>query len=96
MRIDKPIYGFIIGALCPFAGLLIMYFLWGQHQGIGHFISSLFYLKDMGGKVFSLSLLANLLPFLLLTSRRQDYAARGVFVATMLYVVFIILFKYVW
>lgn len=96
MRINVPFYGFIIGLLAPMLGLIVMYFLWGQHQGFGNFTHSLFYLKDMGGKVFSLSILANLIPFLLFTSRRYDHAARGVFVATMLYVVFIIMFKYVW
>jgi hypothetical protein len=47
-------------------------------------------------KVFSLSMLANLAPFIFFNSKRYDHAARGVFIATMLYVVFIVLVRYVW
>jgi hypothetical protein len=43
-----------------------------------------------------LSLLANLVPFVWFTSKRLDFWARGVFIATMIYVLFIVLIKFVW
>ncbi len=95
MKINVPIVGFIIGLFMPFIGVAIMYALWGRGgETFGSFIRSLFVMHDLGGKVFTLSLLANLAPFIYFTSRRNDYAARGVFVITMLYVVFIVLLKF--
>ena len=73
-----------------------MYFLWGNHTGFTEFVKSLFHLKGMASKVFTLSLLANLIPFVYFTTKRRDYLARGVFVATMIYVVIIVLIKFVW
>jgi len=96
MRLNQPIVGFLIGLVAPFAGLFVMYLLWGSHEGYFEFMRSCITLKDLGSKVFTLALLANLIPFVILNTRRLDYAARGVFVITMLYVVFIVMLKYVW
>ncbi|MBC7554727.1 MAG: hypothetical protein H7257_12185 [Taibaiella sp.] len=96
MRLNAPVTGFLIGLVTPLMGLVVMYFIWGHHEGIPGFVHSVMKSHDLAGKVFSLSLLANLAPFVFLTSRRYDYAARGIFIATMLYVVFIVLVKYVW
>jgi hypothetical protein len=60
------------------------------------FVKSLTHLKGMASKVFTLSLLINILPFLFYTSKRLDYTARGIFIATMIYAVVIVFFKFVW
>ena len=96
MKRNVPIVGFVIGLLFPFIGLFIMYLLWGHHEGIADFLSSVMRSHDLAGKVFSLSLLANLAPFLYFTTKRLDYSARGVFIATMIYVLVIVLIKFVW
>ena len=96
MKRNVPFFGFVLGALFPLLGFLVMYFIWGHHEAVGEFMHSVMRSHDLAGKVFSLSLLANLVPFLFFTSRRLDYSARGVFVATMIYVVIIVLIKYVW
>jgi hypothetical protein len=41
-------------------------------------------------------LLINLIPFVYFNMKRLDYAMRGVFIATMLYALFIVLVKFVW
>ncbi len=94
MKVNVPITGFVIGLFAPFIGLFIMYFLWGEHQGLGSFVRSLFILHDLGGKVFTLSLLANLGPFLYCNFKRLDYTLKGIVVATVLYGVFIVLLKF--
>ncbi len=73
-----------------------MYFLWGNHEGIFEFVRLLTHLKGMAGKVFTLSLLLNLAPFVYYTSKRLDLTAKGIFIATMIYAVIIIFVKYVW
>lgn len=97
MRRDVPIIGFIIGALVPLLGFLIVYFIFrAGSQSIESFVSN--YWKDNRtfAKLMTLSLLANLAPFVYCNSKRYDYISRGIFIATMLYVVFIVLLMFVW
>ncbi len=96
MKGNIPIVGFILGALCPLIGLVILYNLWGQGEGLMPFTKLLFKMPGQASKVFTLSLLVNLLPFLFFMYKRMDYALRGVFIATMLYAVLIVLIKFVW
>ena len=96
MKRNSPIFGFIIGLLLPFVGLTIMYFLWGHHDGFGSFIKSLTYQRGMASKVFTLSLLPNLIPFAYCNIKRIDLTMRGIFIATMLYVLPIVLIMFVW
>jgi hypothetical protein len=96
MKLNSPIVGLLIGLLGPFIGLLIMKYLWFRHDEMGDYINRLITSKDITFKVCSLSLLVNLAPFIFMNSKRYDHGARGVFIATMLYVVFIVLVRYVW
>lgn len=92
----NPLVGFVFGLIGPLLGLIIMKFAWFPNDAWGEYISMLTHTKDSMFKVCSLSLLVNLLPFVYFNSKRLDYLARGVFIATMLYVVFIVLARYVW
>lgn len=96
MKRNVPVLGFIIGALLPILGIFLFHLAVDAHQSMGSFIDSLMHQHQLAAKVLTLSILINLIPFLFFTSRKLDYAARGVFIATMLYVVFILLIKYVW
>lgn len=96
MTKNVPITGFIIGLLLPCVGVLIMYQLWGSGEGISQFVHTLTRLRGMASKVLTLSLLINLAPFLYFTTKRLDYAARGVFIATMLYALLVIFIKVIW
>ena len=96
MKRNIPILGFIIGILLPIAGLFVMYNLWGHGEGITAFLKSLTAQPGLAAKVLTLSLLANLIPFVYYTNKRLDYAARGVFIATMLYALLVVLIKFVW
>jgi len=96
MRRDTPIFGFMIGLLLPFIGMVIMYLLWGHGQGFGSFLHSLTRLKGMASKVLTLSILINVIPFAYCNIKRIDMTARGIFVATMLYALLIVLIMFVW
>jgi hypothetical protein len=96
MKRDTPILGFIIGLLLPLLGMFIVYAFWGHHQGLGSFLSSLTRQKGMAAKVLLLSVLPNMIPFAYTNIKRMDYAMRGIFIATMLYAVAIIIIMFVW
>lgn len=96
MKFDVPIVGFIIGLLLPCLGLFIVYLCWGHHQGLFNFLYSLTGQRGMAAKVLLLSVLPNLIPFAYCNVKRLDYALRGIFIATMLYALFVVIIMFVW
>jgi hypothetical protein len=61
-----------------------------------HFVSSVTSQKGVAAKVVLLSVLVNLIPFAYFNMRRLDYAMRGIFIATMLYAMLVIMLMFVW
>lgn len=96
MKRNVPIFGFIIGALLPVLGLGVIYLAKFTDVSFTYFLKTIMSDGKVAGKVFTLSILINLLPFIYYTNRRLDYTARGIFIATMIYVAFILLVMYVW
>lgn len=96
MKLNNTIIGFALGLLGPVLGAYIMKQLWFRNDVLTDYITRLSVGKDITFKVLSLSMLVNLIPFVFFNTKRYDNGARGVFVATMLWVVFIILVRYVW
>jgi hypothetical protein len=96
MKFNVPITGFLIGLFLPFIGMIVMYNFWGHHEGFFTFLGSLTRLKGMAAKVVTLSILINLVPFVYCINKHFDYALRGIFIATMLYALFIVLIMFVW
>jgi len=96
MKRNKPILGLVIGLLFPVIGLAIMYFIWFHGSPVNEVFESLMASHELASRVLSLSILINLLPFSYYTSKRLDNTARGILIATILYVVFIVLIKFVW
>lgn len=88
--------GFIIGLIMPMFGLLVMYLLKFQGQSFDTFYHVLLREHDVTAKVLSLSIIANIIPFIFYTNKRLDLTARGVLIATVLYAVLIVLLKFVW
>lgn len=97
MKRDTPIIGFIIGALLPIIGYLIVYSVFkAGSQSLSNFTQTYISQHKLFAKLITLSILINLIPFAYCNFKRYDYIARGVFIATMLYVVFVILMMFVW
>lgn len=97
MKRDLPVIGFIIGAITPLLGFLIVYLIFRNGgQSIESFIATYWRDNKTFAKLLTLSLLANLVPFVICNMKRYDYTSRGVFTATMIYVVFIVLLMFVW
>lgn len=96
MRANVPILGFIIGVFTPVLGFLIVFLIFRQGQPLSAFLQGLSYNHQTLAKIMTLSLLGNLIPFLICTNKRLDYTARGIMIATMLYAVLVVLIKFVW
>lgn len=95
MRLNQPIVGFLIGLVMPLLGFVVVYFVLGSgHNSLSTFFQYVMGAPKVMAKVLSLSILANIIPFLYFTRRRLDYAARGIFIATVLYAVAIVLLKF--
>ena len=93
---NRPIVGFFIGLLMPVIGFLVVFLILGRGMTFGSFWNVMLTNHKQLALVLSLSILANLVPFIIFNNKRWDYAARGIFIATMLYAITIILLKFVW
>lgn len=97
MKRNVPVLGFIIGALVPLLGYFIVYLIFRNGgQSLESFTAAYWPDNKNFAKILTLSILANLVPFVYCNFKRYDYVSRGVFIATMLYVVFIVLLMFVW
>lgn len=96
MKRNLPVLGFIIGAILPLIGYLLVFLVLAHGQTLGQFSANMADNHPNLAKVLSLSILINVIPFIFYTNRRLDLTARGIFIATMLYAVVIVLLKFVW
>lgn len=97
MKRNVPILGFFIGVIMPILGLLLIYAI--KHSttlSVGEFFSALSRNHKDAATLLSLSLIAELIPFIYYTNKRLDLTARGILIATMLYALLIVLLKFVW
>ena len=95
MRLNQPIVGLFIGLLTPLLGFVIVYFILGQGMGLGQFVGRIKVMPSEAAKVISLSVLANLLPFLYFNRRRLDQTVKGIVIATILYMAAFLYVKFV-
>lgn len=95
MRLNQPIVGLVIGLIMPLLGLIAVYFFLGSGMSFEDFLTRSASSGDFAGKVITLSVLANLLPFLYFNRRRLDYTVKGIVIATILYMVLFIYVKFV-
>ncbi len=96
MKRNVSLLGLIIGLFTPMLGVLIMYLVKFGGESFESFFRILTRNFDVAAMVLSLSILANVIPFIYYTNRRLDLTARGILIATMLYAVLIVLLKFVW
>ena len=97
MRKNVPMVGFILGLILPVIGFFIVYLGWhSSGESVGQFARSLTHRSGMTSKVLTLSLLANLIPFMYFNTKRLDYAMKGVVIATCLYALLIVFVMFVW
>lgn len=96
MRRNLPIIGFIIGILLPIVGFAVVYLIWFNGRELSSVLRLMMADGKTASKVMTLSLLANLIPFVYCNNKRYDYTMRGIVTATMLYAALIVMVMFVW
>lgn len=95
MRVNQAIVGLFIGLIVPFLGFVVVYFLFSHGLSFSSFTSRISGQSSEAAKIISLSVLANLIPFLYFNRRRLDQTVKGIVIATVLYMVFFLYVKFV-
>jgi hypothetical protein len=94
---DNLRFGILLGFLAPCVGLIIYYLVSFYSNGIG-FTEFLGYMKQYRALltgVSSISLVANAVIFTIYINTHRDKTARGIFFATLVYGVAVLLIKLV-
>ena len=97
LRKDNLNLGILLGFLTPMLGLIIFYFL-GFYRHKVAFVEFLGYLKEYKSfltAVSSISLAANAIVFTIYINARRDKTAKGIFLATLVYGITVLLIKVV-
>ena len=92
---DDLKFGILLGFIAPIFGLILYYFVSFYPQGI-RFPEFLGYLKQyrtLLTGVSSISLVANAVIFTIYINGHRDKTARGIFLATLIYGVAVLLIK---
>lgn len=89
--------GILLGLLAPLVGLVVYYLVafLPRHVGFTEFISYLRTYKSLLTGVSSISLVANAVLFTVYINTRRDKTAKGIFIATLIYGLAVLLLKLV-
>jgi hypothetical protein len=92
--------GILAGFLFPAAGLLILYFAWGNGGSLSNFFSMFINFDSprqmtTSSKALSLAVITNLLPFYYFLNRKQYNTVRGLLLTMVLFLLMIVMYKYV-
>lgn len=94
LKKDNLKLGIILGLLAPLLAMLIYYF-WNFSRSMS--LMEYFYVmktnKPLLTAISSVSLLANAVIFTIYINTHRDQTAKGTFVATLLYGIFILVYK---
>lgn len=92
---DNLRLGFILGFLGPIVGLVAVYFLKSDFQGLRFmdFLDLFIHTNKLITSVGALSLLANVVLFTIYINTHRDNTAKGIFIITLIYGIGILLLK---
>ncbi|MDP4214125.1 MAG: hypothetical protein Q8918_13370 [Bacteroidota bacterium] len=94
LKKDNLKLGIVLGLLAPLLAMMIYYF-WNFSRSFS--LSEYFYIlktnKPLLTAISSISLLANAVIFTIYINTHRDQTAKGAFVATLLYGIFILVYK---
>ncbi|HJU46021.1 MAG TPA: hypothetical protein VJ647_04510 [Chitinophagaceae bacterium] len=94
---DNLKLGIILGFLGPVLGLVIYYFaaFYTKHVGFAEFLGYLKQYRSLLTGVSSISLVANAILFTIYINSRRDQTAKGIFIATLIYGIGVLVLKFV-
>ena len=91
---DNIKIGLIVGFLAPFLGFFIYYLMRFRLFTIKEFFQVLMMQKSLLSGIISLALIVNVIVFTLYINKRKDKTATGIFIATCIYAVVALIFKW--
>lgn len=86
--------GLLIGFLAPVIGFFAYYFLRFRLFGFKEFVKVLMAQKSLLSGIISLALIVNVVVFTLFINKRKDRTATGIFIATCIYALAALGFKW--
>ena len=97
LKKDNLKLGIVLGFLGPLLGLVLYYFaaFYSKEVGFIEFLSYLKQYRSLLTGVSSISLVANAILFTVYINMHKDQTAKGVFVATLIYGVGVLVLKFV-
>lgn len=97
LKKDNFKLGIILGLLAPFIGLVLYYLaaFYTKNVSFAAFIGYLQQYKTLLTGVSSISLVANAVLFTLYINGRKDKTAKGIFAATVVYGIVVLLIKFI-
>ncbi len=92
---DNLKFGLVLGFLGPLVGLVAVYFLKSDFQGLsfGEFFNYFINSNKLITSVGALSLLANVVLFTIYINTHRDNTAKGIFLVTLIYGIAILVLK---
>ena len=96
LKKDNLKFGILLGILGPLLAMLL-YYIWVFSRTIqlGEYLYVLRTNKQLLTAISSISLLANAILFTIYINTHRDKTAKGIFVATLLYGIFVLVYKLV-
>lgn len=96
-RRDNISFGIILGALGPILGMIVYYFaaFYSHNVSFVEFIGYMRQYKTLLTAVSSISLVANAVLFTFYVNMRKDQTIKGIFLATLIYGIGVLLIKVV-
>ena len=97
LKKDNLKFGILLGILGPLLAMLL-YYIWVFSRTIqlGEYLYVLRTNKQLLTAISSISLLANAILFTIYINTHRDKTAKGIFVATLLYGIFVLVYKLVY
>ncbi len=93
-KCNKLYIGIIIGLILPpLTSWLIFYTRFGGNMSIEDFVTQLIQINSFT-KLLSISVIPNLIVFLIATKLERLLAARGILTATILYAIIVVILKF--
>jgi MFS superfamily sulfate permease-like transporter len=91
---DNLKLGILLGVLAPFLAM-ILYYLWNFSRtfSFGEYFYVLHTNKPLLTAISSISLLANAILFTVYINTQRDQTAKGIFVATLIYGIAVLIYK---
>jgi hypothetical protein len=94
LKKDSLRLGIVLGFLAPVLGMFLYYYLQFSAYSVKEFFTIVLQEKRLLTSITSICLVANAVVFTLYINGRKDRTARGIFIATCIYAIASLLYRF--